>query len=267
VEHSSCSALDDSGVAYFCCHSNSRLQHRSKYVAPLGFSLADGVTGAPGTVRIVSAAGRRLWVRGVDQIGKALPEGTSRAERFAFSMLGGLGLFSLALIGQISFTRTTIVTALIVGCLLAIRPLWLAWRNRDSFQPAIRKKNLLPALVVLFVLIITALAGTAEITGDWNQDTVAYHLLGPRVWLRAGVIRPVLDNSPTAFPQIPETLFAVLLAIGGERAPDFSSWFTLGLLLLVSAGLAMRLGLDSMHAWWVAAIVAAMPAAAGPASR
>jgi hypothetical protein len=51
-------------------------------------------------------------------IGKALPEGTSRAERFAFSMLGGLGLFSLALflIGQLFFTRTTIASALIVGC-------------------------------------------------------------------------------------------------------------------------------------------------------
>jgi hypothetical protein len=195
-------------------------------------------------------------------IAKALPDRTSGVERFAFRMLGGLGLFSLALflVGQVSFTQTTIVSALIAGCLLAIRPLWLARQNRDSFHLGIRKEILLPALVVLFVLVITAVAGTAEITGDWNQDTVAYHLLGPRVWLRAGVIRPVLDNSPTAFPQIPETLFAVLLAIGGERAPDFSSWLTLGLLLFVSAGLAMRLGLESRYAWWVAAIVASMPA-------
>jgi hypothetical protein len=114
--------------------------------------------------------------------------------------------------------------------------------------------------VVVLVLTITAIAGTSEITGDWERDTVAYHLLGPKVWLREGVIRPVPDNSLTAFPQIPETLFAVLMTIGGDRAPDFSSWLTFGLLLLVSSGLGMRLGLSPGQAWWVAAIVATMPA-------
>ncbi len=65
-------------------------------------------------------------------------------------------------------------------------------------------------------------------TGDWNKDSVAYHLLGPTVWLRTGIVRPALDNSHTSFPQIPETLFAVLLATGGDRAPDFSSWLIAG---------------------------------------
>jgi dolichyl-phosphate-mannose-protein mannosyltransferase len=103
-------------------------------------------------------------------------------------------------------------------------------------------------------------AGTVEITGGWDQDAVVYHLLGPTAWPREGVIRPVLDNSHTAFPQIPETLFAVLLAVGGDRAPYFSSWLTLGLLLLISAGLAMRMGLNTSQGCWVAAIVAIMPA-------
>ena len=98
------------------------------------------------------------------------------------------------------------------------------------------RDEFLPGLIVLVVLALTAVAGTAEITGDWNQDAVAYHLLGPTVWLRDGIIRPVLDNSHTAFPQIPETLFAVLLAVGGSRAPDFSSWLIFGLLLLICAG-------------------------------
>ena len=112
----------------------------------------------------------------------------------------------------------------------------------------------------MIVLAVTAFSGLAEMTGDWNKDSVAYHLLGPTVWLRNGVIRPVLDNSHTAFPQIPETLFAVLFTAGGDRAPDFSSWLTLGLLLLVSACLAMRTGLSGSHAWWVAAIIVTMPA-------
>jgi hypothetical protein len=144
--------------------------------------------------------------------------------------------------------------------LLSVRPLWTAGRNLGLALRMIPRDAFIPRLIVLLVLVLTAVAGTAEITGDWNVDAVAYHLLGPTVWLREGVIRPVLDNSTTAFPQIPETLFAVLLAVGGSRAPDFSSWLTLGLLLLISAGLAMRMGLSATQAWWVAAIVATMPA-------
>jgi 4-amino-4-deoxy-L-arabinose transferase-like glycosyltransferase len=122
------------------------------------------------------------------------------------------------------------------------------------------RDEFLPGLIVLVVLALTTVAGTAEITGDWNRDAVAYHLLGPTVWLRDGIIRPVLDNSHTAFPQIPETLFAVLLAVGGSRAPDFSSWLIFGLLLLICAGFATRMGLKASQGWWVAAIVATMPA-------
>ena len=43
------------------------------------------------------------------------------------------------------------------------------------------------------------------------------------MWLREGVIRPVLDNSTTAFPQIPETFFAALLAVASFDEPvDFT---------------------------------------------
>ena len=191
-----------------------------------------------------------------------LPATCNRMERVGISLLGGLGIFSLALflIGQISFSRTIIVAAIGAAVLLSVQPLWRAWKNLNLAPPIIPRDAFLPAVIVLIVLVLTAVAGTAEITGDWNVDAVAYHLLGPTVWLRAGVIRPVLDNSHTAFPQIPETLFAVLLAVGGNRAPDFSSWLTLGLLLLISAGLGMRMGLDASQAWWVAAIVSTMPA-------
>jgi hypothetical protein len=194
-------------------------------------------------------------------IANYLPASCNRIERLGISLLGGLGIFSLTLflIGQISFSKTIIVVAISATVLLSVRPLWRAWRNQ-SFIPNIPGEAFTPCLIVLIVLVLTAIAGTAEITGDWNQDAVAYHLLGPSVWLREGVIRPVLDNSHAAFPQIPETLFAVLMAIGGDRAPDFSSWVTLGLLLLISAGLAVRLGLNVSQGWWVAAVVATMPA-------
>jgi hypothetical protein len=195
-------------------------------------------------------------------IANFLPASCNRTERLGISLLGGLGIFSLALflIGQISFSKTIIVAAGSVAVLLSVRPLWRAWRNLSLIPQIMPRDAFVPFLIVLVVLVLTAVAGTAQITGDWNQDAVAYHLLGPTVWLREGVIRPVLDNSHTAFPQIPETLFAVLLTIGGDRAPDFSSWLMLGLLLLISAGLAMRMGLNTSQGWWVAAIVATMPA-------
>jgi hypothetical protein len=196
------------------------------------------------------------------RIANVLPATCNRIERLGISLLGGLGIFSLALflIGQISFNRTTIVAALAAAVLLSVRPLWRAWRNLNLIPQTMPRDAFIPGIIVLVVLVITAVAGTAEITGDWNQDAVAYHLLGPTVWLREGVIRPVLDNSHTAFPQIPETLFAVLLAVGGNRAPDFSSWLTLALLLLISGGFAIRMGLNAWQVWWVAAIVATMPA-------
>jgi hypothetical protein len=195
-------------------------------------------------------------------IANVLPATCNRVERLGISLLGGLGIFSLALflIGQITFSTTTIMAAVGAAVLLSVRSLRRAWRNLSLTSQTIPRDAFIPCLIVLIVLVLTALAGTAEITGDWNVDAVAYHLLGPTVWLREGVIRPVLDNSHTAFPQIPETLFAVLLAIGGDRAADFSSWLSLGLLLLISAGLAMRMGFNASQGWWVAAIVATMPA-------
>src|SRR3984893_12784344 len=128
---------------------------------------------------VVAGFGSGAWVS------TALPPGLNRAERIAIALLGGLGLFSvlLFLIGQASFTPATIVATLSAAVLLAIRPLWLAWRNLSTSPWTNHKAALLPGLVVLLVLTVTAIAGTAEITGDWNKDTDAYHLLGPKVWL------------------------------------------------------------------------------------
>jgi hypothetical protein len=191
-----------------------------------------------------------------------LPQNFTRAERFGLSLLAGLGIFSMTLfvIGQFLFTRPIIFSAAILAALLAIRPVWTFCHKSELSKLPPDRRNFLPILVVTAILLLTAIAGTAEITGDWNNDAVAYHLLGPRVWLRDGIIRPVPDNSLTAFPAIPETLFAVLYVVGGDRAPDFSSFLTLGLLLLVSAGLGTRLGLSPQQSWWVAAIVVTMPA-------
>ena len=183
-------------------------------------------------------------------------------ERVAFSLLGGWGVLSLTLylIGQFVFSRWMIFVVTFGFAVLGLRFLWGVWRHREVAGPWIERRALLPAALVIFILLVTALAGLAPVVGDSGSDTVAYHLLGPKVWLRAGAIRPVVDNSTTAFPQTAETMYAALLAIGGPSAPCFADFFTFGLLLAVAASLGMRCGLGSHGGWWVAAIVATMPA-------
>ena len=194
-------------------------------------------------------------------IGSCLPSTFTNLQRLAFSLLGGLGLLSLLLflVGQLAFTRPIIFSITLVALLLAIRPLLRTVREYPIAQSS-QSLPLLPTAVIAAILLVTAVAGLAQTTGDWNNDAVAYHFLGPRVWLREGLIRPVPDNSLTAFPAIPETLFATLYATGGDRAPDASSAIILGLLLAVCVSLAIRFGLTTRQALWSAAIIATMPA-------
>src|SRR6202035_4938139 len=118
-----------------------------------------------------------------------------------------------------------------------------------------------PAFVIVgIVLAITAIAGLAEPVGDWGIDGVAYHYVGPKVWLRNGVVRPVADNAPTSYPSIVETAFASMMAFGGQRAPGLSAAWTLAMFLAIAALLGRRLGLDVAGAWWVLALLATMPA-------
>src|SRR5208337_3921671 len=134
------------------------------------------------------------------------------------------------------------------------------WRRGELRGPMVERYAIVPAALVILVLLVSAIAGLAPVTGDWGSDTVAYHLLGPKVWLRSGVIRPVADNCHTAFPQTAETMDAALYAIGGRAAPCFANFLTFALFLGVAASLAKRCGVDAAGSWWVAAIVATMPA-------
>jgi hypothetical protein len=204
----------------------------------------------------IAAFGAGAW------IALLLPSRYRLFERIVFVLLGGFGVLSstLFVIGQLSFTRLSITLTLAVASTIGISLFRRVFSNELSVTSVGSRIPKVPAVVVGGLLAFTAVSGLAEITGDWSNDAIAYHLLGPKVWLRAGVIRPVLDNCHTAFPQIPETLFAALWSIGGDRAPNFSSFLMFGLLLAVAASLAVRCGLSNAEAWWVASIVATMPA-------
>src|ERR1700723_2015395 len=200
-------------------------------------------------------------------ISRILPESLSAWSRRVCCWIGGLGILGVLLfvIGQWKLTRFTIGILLGVGVIVAVitalREHWfpLKWPAR------IPRSHIIPAAFVAVVLLITAFGGLAEPVGDWGVDGIAYHLLGPKVWLRNGIVRPVADNANTAYPAVSEMAFSALMALGGQRAPGFSAVFTIALFLLIGGSLTLRCGLDGAGAWWVAALIITMPAVYGGA--
>lgn len=203
----------------------------------------------------VSSMGTGRWML------RLLPRNASAVDRAAFVPLCGLGVLGTLLfaIGQFDFSRAVIVAVLAVAAIFGIYP--AAVLTRDALKSL--KRHGIPKLAVaavVFVLLVTVVAGLAPVTGGWENDAVAYHLLGPKVWLRETLIRPVADNCHTAFPPVLEVLFGALMSIGGDRAAGFSAVLTLSLFLLAIGGVAMRAGLGPRGAWWTAALAATMPA-------
>jgi len=206
------------------------------------------------TILAVAAFGAGFWIPDL------LPPSFSAIERLAFTLLGGLGILSLVLflIGQLAFTRATILGTVALFVFLSIRPI----RRLLLVQPTVWKMQVgaLPAIVIVLVLLTTSVAGLAEITGHTGNDAIAYHLLGPKVWLEDGLIRPLPEVSTTAFPATSEVLFGALYALGGQRAPSFSALLTLACFFVVAYSLARAAGLDERGSWWAVAFTASMPA-------
>ena len=197
----------------------------------------------------VSAFGFGTW------LSRFLPDSFSRFTRHVCTTIGGFGLLGLLLfiVGQVSFHRTTIgiVLATGVASTMASKP-WL-WKSTTRIHK-------IPAAIVAAVLLLTAFGGLAEPVGDWGIDGVAYHYVGPKVWLREGIIRPIPDNAPTSYPSLVEVVFGALRAFDGERAPVFSAVWTLAFFLAVAVVLGLRCGLSTRGAWWAAALTATMGA-------
>ncbi len=150
------------------------------------------------------------------------PKTFSMLDRFSISLLGGLGILGTILfcVGQIWFSRLAILLVLFLGMLFGCISLARAgpkrWPSLENFRP-----TLLPATVLVIILFVTGVGGLARPHGDMNNDSIAYHYLGPKVWVREGVIRPVPDEITTYFPVVVETNYAALMSVGGERAQDF----------------------------------------------
>ncbi len=189
------------------------------------------------------------------------PESFCLADRLGMILLVGLGISGTLLfdLGQFRFSRTVALAVVglgIVACAALLRRRSV-FRGR-SFRTL--RAPLWPALIVGCVLAVTGVAGLAKPTGDLRNDSIAYHYLGPKVWLRDGAIRPVIDQPYTAFPALVESSYGALMSLGGSRAPALFALTGLLALLLISGGLASRLGARPAAAWWAAALVATMPA-------
>ncbi len=203
---------------------------------------------------LLSAGGYGSLVR------KLIPPSFRQVDRFAVILLTGTGLIGTLLfcVGQLWFSRWAILLILLGGIILGLK--YLSLEIRQLRGAAFEKTQaIVPAAVIVAVLAVTAVAGLAEPSGDTRMDAIAYHLLGPKVWVRDTVIRPVPDEGPTAFPAIVETQFGALMSLGGQRAPEFFSVIALLLLLPITASLALRLGLEFPSALWAVALVVTMP--------
>ena len=204
---------------------------------------------AANLVVMVAAFGLGRWIEAL------LPKSCSRFTQTVCTWAAGFGVLGTAvfLAGMIALNRWTVGAVLAIGVAAAIA-------GKSKFLQIRTPVAMLPAAIVAALLVWTGMAGLAEPIGDWGKDGVAYHLVGPKVWLRNGVIRPIPDNSVTSYPATCEMVFTALRAFGGERAPGFSAWWTLALLLGIGASLARRCGMNASGAWWTAALIATMPA-------
>jgi hypothetical protein len=191
---------------------------------------------------------------------RLIPKSFSDLDRFVLRFLAGFGFLGTALfcVGQVRFSRLVILGVLLLGAVIGF--VFQARGMPVSWPPRNLRGSAIPAAIVFGVVLLTAVGGLAFPTGDLNNDSIAYHYLGPKVWLREGIIRPVPDEVTTYFPVVVETQYGALMAFGGARAPEFFSVVSLATILLVAASLAIRLHLDSTGAWWVAALIASMPA-------
>lgn len=89
-----------------------------------------------------------------------------------------------------------------------------------------------PLITTSGVLLVVFTSSFAETLGGNGHDGIAYHLLGPSVWAREGVIRPVLDHSHTSFPASIEVLFAAGTMVANDRSPGVLGAIFLTVLLV-----------------------------------
>ena len=205
-----------------------------------------------------------LCVGGMLVTGAALARqadgGLSVVERLANAILLGAGTIGLAvfLVGLVRLDRLTVTLILAA----AYTPL-ASRRVRSWLQGVLRSiaNGFSPPMIgVIAVLGMVLVIAIPRPTGDVLNDAIAYHLLGPAVWLRTGRIVPVLDSSPTAFPVLIESLFSAGMALSNDRFPDLLGVVFAAVFLGQIYGFARILGAPKGKATLMSFLAASAPA-------
>ncbi len=161
--------------------------------------------------------------------------------RIAIRLALGLGAFGLLLfiIGLIRFTPALVIALTLAGAMVGAI---LLFRERPDAAICWRHLRQPALFITLLIVAFFFFSGLSPIIGGVGNDGTDYHLLGPQVWLRAGIVRPVLDNAFTSMPAGIDILYAPLLAIGKESAPGAFGAVFLVIVLALIWGMARRFG-------------------------
>lgn len=187
-----------------------------------------------------------------------------RVEQVGLRLLFGFGLLGtlLFLVGSFRFNLAVIVVLVVAGLvfnLFEVKQFIADLKNTVAALFDLKSQELLFLVPTVALLAFLAIASLAPQVGALGNDTTRYHLLGPVVWLREGVIRPVLDSSHTAFPAIIETLLAAVSSLSGSDNPCLLTVLFAAVLLTQVWGIAKSLGSSDWTAWLSVCLTVAMP--------
>ena len=183
---------------------------------------------------------------------------SSPLERLPIEIVIGLGMISLIvlLFGLIGFLYPALIAAALVISLVflrvtlaqvnrAIREIMRLIRPRTPFETGI---TLFAGVLLLFALLI-ALAPAAA----W--DSLTYHLVAPQRMLAEYTITAHGDNFFLGFPQIVETLYALVIGMFGRSTAAAPLHFAFGVLALMLTASITRRILDRRAAYVAVAIL------------
>ena len=224
----------------------------------------------PGQWIVVCVFGLSCWAVG-DGLRKALFPASNALPspgRHSLSFAAGNVVFSyvLTILGFFGLLLPSVLWATLLAGVAVIFVRTIFRGARVSHLPgekeitASRQDSLafllLTAVAVLFVLAAILQASAPP----YARDSLVYHLLCPREYLKAGVIKHIAGNLYAAFPKGHEMLMTLLLAVGGDRAAQGFS---------VLQHCATAAGIFGLVRWmkgpWMAAFCAAGYATVPPA--
>jgi hypothetical protein len=124
----------------------------------------------------------------------------------------------------------------------------ITWSNFSLFKKIVFSAGILALLLALF----------QSFTPPWDYDGLLYHLEGPRLFIEAGKIIPILDKWVTFYPFTWEMIYLLGLGLGSDIFARLMHFSTLILLLLATYAFGKRF-LPKSGGWLPAAILVGIP--------